>query len=213
MSNNKFVTAENIAARLSQVHKQKKFTIEEIVQWCAVCSIEIVGNPDVMAHYMAVALPVENHKALLPCNIYRLHDVFDSNDNRFLSYSNDGIHIIFPSNQGFNKDKLGRDVCFINYTGIAVDPKTGYPLIPRGHELACEAYCAYNLYYEDFLTGKINATQYQVLENNKMVQCEAAKGGFRHFTADDMKQFLNVVTNMIPNMRRIPMYHLDGVTQ
>lgn len=212
-SNQKYITAEHIMARLSQKHKQKNFSINEIVQWSAECSIEIVGNPDVMAPYRGVELKIEQFKALLPCNVYRLLDVYDNNDNRIDNYANDGIHIIFQSGQQFNTNDDGDQVVKVNYIGINVDTKTGYPLIPRGHELACEAYCVYNLYYEDFLTGKINGNAWSYIDNAKMIQCEAAKGGFRHYSNDDMKKYLNVVMNMIPNMKRIPMYHLDGVTQ
>lgn len=213
LSNNKYTTVENIAARIGQKHKQKSFTIDELVQWCAECVIEIVGNIDVLADYTRIKCVVTDNKALLPCNIYRLLDVFDANDNRYRAYTNDGTHIIFNSSQSFNKDSVGRSYIMINYRGIAVDPKTGFPLIPRGQELACEAYCVWNLYYEDYLNGRLNGQQWSVIDNNKIVQCEAAKGGFRHFDNEEMRRYLNVVVNMIPNMRRIPLYHLNGIEQ
>ncbi len=209
--NNKYVTAENIMARLSMMHKNKSFNIDEIVQWCSECVIEVIGNPISMYDYNRIKLIVNNYKALLPCNVYRLLDVYDSNDNRITNYYNDGSHIIFSSDAVFETDELGQNVVYINYYGIAVDSKTGYPLIMKGHELACEAYCACKLYLEDYLTGKINGQQWQYLDQQKTIQCEAANNGVRHESNDDMRRFMNVVLNMIPNMNKIPLYHLNEI--
>lgn len=211
MKNQRFTTVENIAARIATTHKNKNLIIDEIAQWCAECSIEIVGNPDAMYKYNKVKCFVTSAKALLPCNIYRLLDVYDNLDNRKTLYYNDGIHLIFNSNEYFDKDANGYEYVYINYYGIAVDNKTGYPLIPRGHELACEAYCVWKLYTEDYLTGKINGQQWGYLDQQKTIQCAAANNGFRHDSNDDMKGILNVVHNMIPNAKAIPLFHLDGV--
>lgn len=212
-SNQKYTTAENIMARLSSTIKNKVFDIEDIVQWCAECTIEVIGSPMAMHKYNKLKLVVEHQKALLPCNVYRLLDVFNHGDVRIEEYYNDGTHIIFNSSQNFDTDQLGQNVVYVNFLGIAVDTKTGYPLILRGHELACVAYCTKQLYREDFYSGKIPLTVWRDITDEASIQCAAANNGFRHHTNDDMRNMLLQVHNMIPRMKEIPLFHLDGIEQ
>jgi hypothetical protein len=210
-TNQKYVTAENILARLATKVKNKNYSIEEIVQWCAECTIEIVGNPLSMYTYNKVKLYVEKNKALLPCNLYRLYDVYDVNEYRHRDYFNDGTHLIFPFPYSFQTDESNRQFVYVNYKGIAVDPKTGWPLILRGHELACEAYCIKQLYREDYYSGKIPQHVWADISFEASNQCAAANNGFRHETNDDMRQIMLMVHNMIPRMSELPMLHLDGI--
>ncbi len=210
-SNQKYVTVENIIGRLSTKVKDKIFNKEEIVQWCAECTIEVIGNPLSMHDYNRIKLRVEHGKALLPCNVYRLLDVYNSANIRYTSYYNDGIHLVFSNVQTFEIDENGKEVLYVNYLGIAVDPKTGYPLILRGHELACEAYCTKQLYRSDFYAGKIPHYVWREISDEASTQCAAANNGIRHETNDDMRQMMLQVHNMIPRMKEIPLYHLDGV--
>jgi hypothetical protein len=210
-TNQKYVTAENIMARLAMTHKKKSFTIDEIVEWCAECTIEILGNPVAMYDYNRFKVIVTGNLGLLPCNMYRLLDVYDASNTRIKNYYNDGVHLIFNTTQTFYKDDLDRDYVYINYSGVPVDNKTGYPLILKGHELACEAYCTWKLYYEDFLSNNINGQQWQYIDQQKIIQCSAGNNGVRHETNDDSRRMLNVVLNMIPNMNNIPLYHLNEI--
>jgi hypothetical protein len=210
-SNQKYVTAESIMARLAMKIRSKDFTIDEIVQWCAECTIEIINAPLAMYNYTKVKLIVQNHKALLPCNVYRLLDVFNYGNHRIKQYYNDGTHINFGFSQVYDNDTDGNQVIYINFLGIAVDTKTGYPFILRGHELACEAYCTKQLYREDFFQGKINQAVWREITDESSLQCAAANNGIRHHSNDDMRQMLLQVHNMIPRMKEIPMFHLDGI--
>jgi hypothetical protein len=212
-TNQKYLTAENIYAKLALVHKRKIFNIEEIVEWCAECILTIIGDTVAMYDYTKVKCIVNNQKALLPCNVYRLLDVFDGTDNRINLFYNDGIHLVFNSDQTFDTDELGQSCIYINYYGVAVDSETGYPLILKDQELACQAYCVWKLYYEDYLTGQLNGQQWQFIDHEKMIQCEAAKGGFRHTSNDEMKAIMNVVHNMVPNAKQIPLFHLNNVEE
>lgn len=210
-SNQKYTTVENIVARVSDKIRGKDFNVETFVQWCAECTIEVIGNPLSMMNYKKVKLLVRNAKAELPCNVYRLLDVFNRNDSRITQYENDGDHIIFSSRQPFDTDELGNQCVYVNYLGIAVDPKTGYPYILRGHELACEAYCIKQAHREDYYTGKIAQHVWLDMSNECSIQCGAANNGIRHETNDDMRMTMLQVHNMIPRMSTLPLLHLDGV--
>lgn len=209
-SNQKYTTVENIFARLSQKIKTKSFDIEDIVQWCAECTVEVIGAPIAMRNYNKLKLRVTQNKALLPCNVYRLLDVFSSANHRYKSYYNDGSHIVFNSTQRFENDGES-DFIYINYLGIAVDSKTGYPYILRGHEIACESYCVKQLYREDFYNGKISHAVWTDITDECSIQCAAANNGIRHESNDDMRNVLLQFYNMVPRMKEIPMFHLDGL--
>jgi len=213
-SNQKYTTAEQIMQRLAMepALRDKDFNIDEVVQWCAECTIEVIGSPVAMYNYQKVALKVRENLALLPCNVYRLLDVFSNGDRRYSNYQNDGVHLIFSSNfVPVDIDKDGDRVIFINYRGIAVDNKTGYPLILKGHEIACISYCKWKLYELDYMNNRIDQNRWNYIVMQKQDQCQAANNGIRHETNDDMRRMLTVTWNMIPKLTDLPMYHLDQV--
>ena len=47
-------------------------------------------------------------------------------------------------------------------------------MIPRGYEAACKAYCVYNMYKEDFLSGLIDGNRWRSIESDKDWEIEAA---------------------------------------
>lgn len=171
MENNKYTSHEEIFARLALTHKNKKFTDLEIAQWCAECSVEVIGDIDRMILYNNVPLVVNDLKALAPCNLYRILDVFTSNRVR-IDYRYDGGYLDFSS-------RMTDKTVYINYYGVAIHPETGYPLIKKGHEKACEAYCVWKMYYEDFLTNKIDATRWGYIDDQMHNLVAHAGSGMR----------------------------------
>jgi len=92
--NQKYITAETILSMLSSYIKKKEVDINDIIEWCAECEITVLGDVEQMHKYFMIPITVTNYKALLPCNVYRLLDVFDCGDNRINHY-NDGSHLVF----------------------------------------------------------------------------------------------------------------------
>lgn len=210
--NNKYVTALTIASKIASRHKKKKIDILDIVEWCAEVECEILGDFESFVQYNRYKLKVINQQALLPCNCYRLLDVISSSNRRVNNYNN-GTYLNFIQEQTFDFDsELSSDVVFINFIGIAIDEETGYPLIKKGHELACEAYCIYNLYYEDFLNNKIDVNRWQFIDNAKQHQLEAARNGFKNWTGHDLQRVFGYISNnMIPRLDKMPLAHLNGI--
>lgn len=208
INNNRYTSYLDIWARLSRVHTTKQFSPNEVIEWCAEVEHDILEDIEGFALYKQVPLVVNNLQALLPCNLFRLMEVFISNDRR-IKYSNQGDFIMFDSIQTFNKNNQGQDIVYISYYGIPVDPKTGYPLIKKGHELACEAYCTWKVYYEDFLIGKIDANRWSFINQQKENELNAAMNGFRHWDKAQLEQISIIKMNMIPRIGQIPMMHLE----
>ena len=88
------------------------------------------------------------------------------------------------------------DYVYINYYGTPIDNMTGTPLIVRGHEAACEAYCVHQMYYEDILTDKISIDAKNRIENDLTNKTRACRGDFRHITRQDMEK-VNMNINVI----------------
>lgn len=206
--NNRFSTADTIMSMMSSYIKNKDINILDIVEWCAELETDVLGDVEEMHEYFKYKVIIENYKGELPCNLYRLLDVFSASNER-PNYYNDGTHLVFNLNQTFDTDENGFEYIYINFYGIPIDYDTGYPLIKKGHELACQWYCIWKLYTEDFLNGKIDNSRWAYIENQKMIQAEAAKGGFRHKSHSDMKKILVTVHNMVPRINTMPLAHLN----
>ena len=129
----------------------------------------------------------------------------------FVIYEDNGDFIAFDSLQTFSKNDKGQDIVFTNYWGIPVDPQTGYPLIKKGHELACEAYCVWKLYTEDFLTNKIDANRWMYIVGEKDRELNAAQNGFRQWDRKDLERISMIKMNMLPRVGQIPLYNLEWI--
>lgn len=207
---NQYTTAEHIFVRLAQVHKNKQFSLMEIVEWCAECELEYIGSTEALRDYHHVPLKIQNLQALLPCNLFRLLDVYTSSNRRIPAY-NTGVYLNFNSSTVFDKDSEGKDIVYINYLGIAVDDKTGFPLIKRGHEQACEAFCVWKMYYEDIITDKISVDAKSRIEMEKNIQIQAARSSFRSWDKARLHRMLLIINNMIPRLKHVPLTHRDGL--
>jgi len=207
-NNKKYTSYLDIWARISRVHTLKNPSKNEIIEWCAEVEHDVLEDIEGFHPYKKVPVPVVNLQALLPCNVYRLLDVFVGNDRR-IPYEDNGDFIAFDSLQTYSKNDKGQDIVFINYWGIPVDPETGYPLIKKGHELACEAYCVWKLYTEDFMTGKIDANRWMYLVGEKDRELNAAQNGFRQWDRKDLERISMIKMNMLPRIGQIPLYNLE----
>jgi len=203
MENSKYFKAEKIFARLNSIHKHKMspIGIGTIIEWCAEIEVEVIGNWAQFERYDKYEITVADGKALLPCNIYRILDVYDSGDTRIMKYHNNGACISFSEYGGSISDgyKL-----YINYLGIPIDLETEYPLFLRGHEQALFAGCVLKLYTEDYSLGKMRGDVYQNMVTDYEVALRSANNGFRHFSRNDAKDYLAVVCNAIQKVNKTP---------
>jgi len=203
--NSKYFTAEKIYTRLVDRYRKKMggVKIGTIVEWCAEIEIEVLGNWKQFQRFDKYEMEVVSGKALLPCNLYRILDVYDSSEKRIMNYHNNGVYLSF-SDYGDNKPSDGSKI-YINFLGIAVDPESGYPYLLRGHEQALFWGCVVRLHDEDFSLGLINANAYSDMVLKYEAALNAADSGFRHFSKNDEKEYMAVILNAIQKPNKFPL--------
>ena len=205
INNNKYFSAGKIHHRLSQRHKNKMsgYSYGDIVGMCAEVEIEILGNHVQFEPFEKVELTVIDGKALTPCNIYRILDVFTSDNTRIFNYHYDGDKISFSEESNYvpsNNSKV-----YINYYGIPLDDE-GYPMFLKGHEQALYWGCLVRMYEEDYAEGKIHPNTYNDFTIRYESHLNAAESNFRHTSKNDIKEWKAVIFNAIQKPNRIPLF-------
>ena len=202
--NQKYTDHKEIASRLARIHKNKIFYEDDILEWCQECETDYVGDVDNMFKYLQVGLTVINSLAKAPCNIFRVMEIYSDPDNNNSKVQNnyDGKYFNLGSDYAY-------DYVYINYYGTPIDELTGVPLIVRGHEAACEAYCVYQMYYEDILTDKISIDAKDRITNDMINKTRACRGDFRHITRQDLEKVIIIRHSMITQIGTTPLYHRE----
>lgn len=203
------VTAKTIIMMLSRVHKHKvdEYNTSDFIEWCAECEVDYLGDVEGFELKKAEQLEVDSteKRALLPCHMYRLLDVCTNEDMtqeyREAHYNN-GSYLILD-------DDFSGEYIYINYYRVALDDDTGYPLIKRGHEQACEAFCLTKMYYPDFISGRMAAYVYNEMKDNLDNQLKSAKGSYRHFSRNDLEDVSRIVGNIVNYIGKVPTFQID----
>ena len=184
-----------ILHRLSSIHKQKQFNEHDVLNWCQEVEMDILGEVDLMYQYVEFELSVINGRAKVPCNCYRIIDVYTAKDSPVsrIPFNRLKGYISVDSTKNYS-------TLYMDYYGTPIDVETGIPYIAVGHELACVAYCEYMAYYEDMLLGKLDGDARNRIEMKKNSEILAAKGSWnmRHKTRDDMNKMHKIAYNLIP---------------
>lgn len=210
----KYVTAENIAAKIDRDYPDVMFDIADIIEWCAEAENnigEFESFQDVRDHEIEII----DRKALLPCNVWRLLDV-KLGCCSIPNYTNNGTYLIFSDNSftnatfsvgtlGNNPPKNGTLKARIDFIGIPIDPDTGYPLIMDGHQEACYWYCLKKLLFSDFMSGKIGESKYQYIDIQYGHYVQKAKSSMRYTSRDDLNRIQFIKYNIIPSIRMRPL--------
>ena len=204
VNNQRYVSPMDIYAKLSRIHKSKNFSYDDIVEWCAEVETDYIGDVDGMSKFLEVKLDVSGYKAKLPCNVYRILDVYSSPQSTASRepYNNSGAYINFNST-------YKNEYIYVDYYGITIDETTGEPLVLKGHEQGCEAYCIRNIYYEDFLLGKITTDRWGYIDNDWKVKAEASKGGFRHWDRQKINDMNVIMGNIIPKIGNLKLAKVE----
>lgn len=151
--NFQYATAEMVHQSLARRIKNKNFSVSDVATWCSECLREEIR--DFMHRDLIVRnypLKVHRKRAKLPGNISVLKAV--KSDNEFVRYKVSGTYLFFA-------DDL--EEVRISYAGLPIDSDTGYVLVPRGAFKACRAYCEKNIFYEDYMTGRIDGQRYGLI--------------------------------------------------
>jgi len=190
---------EDIASRLARVLKESNKTIDDndIIAWCQEVETEFCPDQDNMAIYECAELPVNDHKAKVPCNTYRILAVY--------SHKGDPSSLIpYKKNKNGGWISLSPDSryqkIYVDYVGTPIDHETGLPLIIKGHEQACYWYCMFNIFFPDSISNppRISPNGWQNIQNYKENEILAARGvNLRHKDKADIRNLDRIKFELI----------------
>ena len=182
----------DIMTRLASFITQKNVQEADIMEWCQQAEVEFIKDMTSFWKYLNVKLQVKNNTAQLPCNVFRILDVFSSPDNNQsrISYGGNRGFIFLPD---YNNDYI-----YINFIGTPINDD-GMPMIAKGHEQACETYCLLRMFAEDSIYRKIDPNLYNLWEQKFQGQVTNIKQSVRRFDRNKM----NVLNAMKYSVMRI----------
>lgn len=194
-----YITPETILNRLSRVHRNKKIYLADVIEWSAECTTEYLEDADSFIRYENVELNADTNKRFyLPCLVYRILDVHNSNDVR-LSFRKRAGYIMLEDNT--------IDSIYIDYLGVPVNEQ-GELLIDKNHAQAIEAFILSKIYYEDFLNGKLHPNLWQDINLKLENELLAAKSSFRHWDQSKFETIQAIRGNMVPDIAKVPLFKM-----
>lgn len=205
--NSKYFKAEKIMARLQRRFPKRMLSVNigDVVEICAEIEFEVLNSYTGMVHKNKVGVKANSNRLMLPCDIFRLKDVYTSDGTRIMGFTNNGTYLHF--NEQCNIRPVDNTEVYINYDGIPVD-ESGWPLFLRGHEQACEWGCIIRLMEEDHADGSINENVWQGWLQQYENALNTANNGFRHKDRNEMKEFMLCIYDMIPKVKEMHLYNL-----
>lgn len=213
INNSRFVSHKVILSRLNRVYRNNQFNEGDVMEWCAEAEREHLANVDTMILYLEMPFEVIPPAAnglqpsiLLPCNIYRILDVFSDANNKksFVENYNEGSYLYLPVN--YDKQYI-----FLNFVGLPID-ENGDVLIVKGHEQACETFCKIKNFEEAAMTGKFDIRLWLEFEQKFSGQIANSKYSvMRTMQRSDYNKLLIIRGNMVPKIGRISLYHLNFI--
>ncbi len=203
-----FISPEVIQADLSRVYKRKHFDIDDIVEWCGIAETRYIKDIDLMCPVYEVPLSIVNGSALLPCNVYRLLDVYDGYGSLISFTKNSSGAYIGNFKYNGQTNAYTEDIIYINYMGTPVEETTGYPLIIKGHENACEMFCKIRSFEEDAVLGNISYSVIDRWENRfSGLLAHVAQNPYKQKTQQAIKELDYIRGDMFPSIGKVVLAH------
>ena len=204
-NNYKYLKVSEILSRVTSRMKglNKQVNDVDVLEWCMQVETEFCVNVDNMYIYTHVPLTVINNTAKVPCNVFRIADVYTSHSNHGrgsrVPFTDLGSMIVFdPHNKVTNP--------YMDYWGTPIDLKTGEPLIQRGHENACEEFCVYNLFFADAANNKITQDFWRntiVADKEHAFSVADASAGVQFKTRDQLNQEMRITFDEMPEPAKL----------
>ena len=205
VNNQKFVSVDVIAYELGQTFKSKNWNIGDIRTWCSVVETRYVKDIETMAEFEEIDLTVDNGMVLLPCNIFRILDVYKS-ENEILEYKNNGSYLYDFKINGHKANYVDGTKLYIDYRGVNVD-NNGEILIVKGHEEACKTYCKLQMFEEDAAFGRFDKSMFAMWKEEFSGQFKAARYNIQHKSRLKIDNLTVIRGNMIPKIGDLVLHH------
>ena len=192
-NNSKYTTHHEIMFRVGQYIKNKQINESDFVEWCFKVESEILGKEQWAWEFQQFEMTVKNKRIFLPCNIYRILDIYTHPHH-------EGSRINATQIGTFATVNLPEDSkVYMDYLGIPIDLETAEPLILKGHEMACEAWCVFMMHYSDILNDKLSIDAKNRITATKDNEILAAQSySSRQRTRNDLNKRMAIQYNMIP---------------
>lgn len=163
------------------------------------CETRFIKDVDTMIEFESIPLVVEHGQALLPCNVWRILDVY-KNHLEILDYKSNGAYLYDFKWKGRPRHYREGEVIFINYRGINIDPDTGECLIVKGHEESCKLYCKLQMYEDDRNMGRFPKDVYAQWEELFSGMFVAARSNYQHKDRKKIDNLTIIRGNMVPKI-------------
>ena len=152
-------------------------------------------NMNIITDDSSITYTIKDGKVLLPFDCFKLESVYDQNNSLVKDMSNQGDYIYFSS--VYMPEKV-----FIDYYSIPVDAD-GFPLVKRGYEAACYAYCVYKMFEEDasVIPPRIQQWRWLQIVDDKEHELGAARSSWSDLTDNDIRDIHNYIID--PNYIRM----------
>jgi len=198
MSTSIFTDTMPVYYQVSKLFPGENINKDDIFEMCINAELLYINDGDLLAKYVDV--PVEIDQTLfmgaLPCNVKRLLEVYDKDENN-IEYQLTG------SNHIKVKDKI--DKVYVHYLGIKMD-ENGNPTIRTNHIPALVSFCVKSILEPKMLVGKASPQVFQMYDNkfsNQIINIKqsATNKDIRHYRDIDIIRF-----DMIPNVGQIKLF-------
>ena len=181
-------SAREIYASLASTYKRKIMEYDEItiIRWCSdVVAILLTDERATKEMVADMGMPV-NLQHALPDGLVQLIRVYATDTKALIPYSHQSEYVCFEPKYEFTN---------ISFHFRQLMIEDGYPLIPRGFEKACEAYCLYQMYHEDYLDGRIDGQRWQDISNTKDWEIEAASRAWDSINDNEVQAINKIIAN------------------
>ena len=206
----KYISVKEVISKIYRdLNIQQEERWVDMVEWCAE-ALQKIGAHAQYIEKMEV-LPVDNYRAVLPCNIHKIIQVemsgfgatigtgsFDSQNTDPVRKSSGANYTVNDAfiNVNFETGSIG-----LAYIGIPIDDE-GFPLIPddEGYKEAILKYVVMKLKYPDYIAGKYPI--YKEVEQDWHKYCSQARGNANMPSIDEMESIKNQWVKLMPEMHK-----------
>ena len=185
---------QTILDSITRIHRNKPINEGDIIEWVSECETDHIQDVENMIGYSGLRLEVRNKKALLPCNVYRILKVYTSKTDRNsdVNYVQVKRWLNMPSN-------YDKDYVYVDFYGLRID-ENGMPQIMDGHLPALQAFCVHNMYYEDWLLGKIDNSRWMFIYEDMVNKVRDVRNSLRNVNFEDLNKLHFIQFNMVPKI-------------
>ena len=193
-----FTTPSVIFHRISEKFKGETISESQITEWCFDAEVNYIAEADDSRIYKDVPLDINpiTKIAILPCNVIRILDVYDSNEAP-TSYTS-----LPPSRIKINDATTAK----ISYVGLNVDDN-GEPYFRSSHVPALETYCTVKILEGKALMLKYPYQIYKDMEQKFSNQIVAIKQSWTNRDHQTSNRMDAIYYNMLPVAAQRRLYH------